>query len=197
MLVTIIYRYRKYIKIWLYNIFGFHPWDQIKENLDEKDYDAFVAYCHKDVDWVLRTLLPYLEAPQCGFHLCVHDRDFVPGVAITKNIMTAIEYSHRTILVLTPNFMKSGWCDLELQAAHQRALDDRSNYLIIVLLQEVKNNDLDETLQLYMKTNTYVNVENKWFWQKMLYAMPKVPTDKLKADEMNFLPKVLEEIVEV
>ena len=69
--------------------------------------------------------MPYLKDPQCGFHLCVHDRDFVPSVAITKNIMTATEYSHRTILVLIPNFIKSGWCDLEFQAAHKRALDDR------------------------------------------------------------------------
>ena len=41
--------------------------------------------------------------------------------------------------------------------------------------------DLDETLILYMKTKTYVSVNDKWFWQKMLYAMPKVPIDKLKA----------------
>ena len=127
--------------------------------------------------------MPYLEAPQCGFHLCVHDRDFVPGITITKNIMTAIEYSRRTILVLTPDFIKSGWCDLEFQAAHKRALDDRSNFLIVVLLKEVNDRDLDETLKLYMKTNTYVSGNDKWFWQKMLYAMPKIPIDKLKAQQ--------------
>ena len=95
--------------------------------------------------------------------------------------MTAIQYSRRTILVLTPEFIKSGWCDLEFQAAHQRALEDRSNFLIVVLLKEVDHKDLDETLRLYMKTKTYVSVNDKWFWQKMLYAMPKVPIDKLKA----------------
>ena len=179
----ILYRKRGHIKIWLYARLGCHPLDKVKENTEEKDYDAFVAYCRKDVDWVLNTLLPYLEAPQCGFHLCVHDRDFVPGVAITKNIMTAIQYSRRTILVLSPNFIKSGWCDLESQAAHQRALEDRSNFLIIVLLQEVDPKDLDETLQLYMKTRTYVSINDKWFWQKMLYAMPKVPIDRLKAKD--------------
>ena len=184
-LATVIYRYKGYIKIWLYTRFGFHPWDKVKENLQEKDYDAFVSFCRKDVDWVLKTLLPYLEAPQCGFHLCVHDRDFVPGVTITKNIMTAIKCSRRTILVLTPDFIKSGWCDLEFQAAHKRALDDRSNFLIAVVLKEVNEKDLDETLKLYMKTNTYVAADDKWFWQKMLYAMPKVPIDKLKAQKNN------------
>ena len=178
--IGIIYKYRRHIKIWLYTRFGFHPWDKVDENPEEKDYDAFVSYCRKDVDWVLGTLLPYLEAPQCGFHLCIHERDFVPGVAITKNIMTAIQYSRRTILVLSPDFIKSGWCDLEFQVAHQRALEDRSNFLIVVLLKEVDRKDLDETLNLYMKTKTYVNAGDKWFWQKMLYAMPKVPIDKIK-----------------
>ena len=178
---VLLYRKRGHIKIWLYARFGFHPWDRVNENPEEKDYDAFVSYCRKDVDWVLDTLLPYLEAPQCGFHLCVHERDFVPGVAITKNIMTAIQCSRRTILVLSPNFIKSGWCDLEFQAAHQRALEDRSNFLIVVLLEEVDHKDLDETLSLYMKTRTYITVKDNWFWQKMLYAMPKVSIDRLKA----------------
>ena len=137
------------------------------------------------MNWVLNTLFPYLEAPQCGFHLCVHERDFVPGVAITKNIMTAIQHSRRTILVLSPDFIKSGWCDLEFQAAHQRALEDRSNFLIVVLLKEVDPKDLDETLSLYMKTKTYVSVGDKWFWQKMLYAMPKVPIDKIKVRDIE------------
>ena len=99
--------------------------------------------------------------------------------------MTAIEYSCRTILVLTPDFIKSGWCDLEFQAAHKRALDDISNFLIVVVLKEVHDKDLDETLKLYMKTNTYVAADDKWFCQKMLYAMPKVPIDRLKAQQNN------------
>ena len=179
--ITVVYRYRGYIKIWLYTRFGFHPWDQSRENTDNKDYDAFVSFCHKDSRWVIGTLLPYLEAPQCGFHLCVHNRDFVPGVAITKNIMTAIEYSRRTILVLTPDFIKSGWCDLEFQAAHRKALDDRSNFLIVIILKEVGQKHLDETLKLYMKTKTYLTFDDTWFWQKMLYAMPKVPIDRIKS----------------
>ena len=43
-LATVIYRYRGHIKIWLYTRFGFHPWDQVQENPEEKDYDAFVSF---------------------------------------------------------------------------------------------------------------------------------------------------------
>ena len=78
-IIVVIHRYRGYIKIWLYTRFGFHPWDKVEENLEEKDYDAFVSYCNKDLKWVAGTLMPYLEAPQCGYHLCVHERDFCSG----------------------------------------------------------------------------------------------------------------------
>ena len=97
--------------------------------------------------------------------------------------MTAIQCSRRTILVLSPNFIQSGWCDLEFQAAHQRALEDKSNFLIVVLLQEVNSKDLDETLKLYMKTKTYVSANDKWFWQKILYTLPEVPIDRIKAQQ--------------
>ena len=182
-LASVIYKYKGYIKVWLYVRFHFHPWDNIKENPQDKDYDAFVSFSRKDADLVLKILLPYLEAPQCGFHLCVQDRDFVPGATITKNITTAIKYSRRTILVLTPDFIKSGWCDFEFQTAHKRTIDDRSNFLIVVVLEKVPDKELDQTLKFYMETNTYVSVDDKWFWQKMLYAMPKVPIDKLKAQQ--------------
>ena len=176
------YRYRRHIKILLCMKCGFHPWDKVKENPKLKDYDAFVSFCRKDKDWVFKTIMPKLEG-EYGFHLCVHDRDFVPGAAITKNIMHAIDSSQRTILVLTPNFIKSVWCDLEFQAAHKRALKDRSNYLIVVVLREVDIKDLDEMLKLYMETRTYVTAEDKWFWKKIVYAMPKIPIDKVKAQQ--------------
>ena len=50
----------------------------------------------------------------------------------------------------------------------------------------------ESALKLYMKTNTYIDVNDNWFWKKMLYAMPKVPIDKLKADDKDFVPKVID-----
>ncbi len=181
--IFILHKFKGHIKVWLFANFKFHPWDKVEENIDENDYDAFVSYFGADPDehWVYNTLLPYLEAPQCGFHLCVHQRDFVPGVTISKNIATAIKYSRRTIVVLSPNFLQSGWCDFEFQNAHRRVLEDKSNYLIIILLEQVNINKIDKAFKFYLETRTYLDVKDKKFWDKLLYCMPTVPIDKLKA----------------
>ena len=186
-LVSVLYKYKGHIKVWLYTHLNIHPWDNVKENIDEKDFDALVSFYGADPDrhWVCKTLLPYLEAPQCGFHLCVHQRDFVPTATICENITQAIKYSRRTILVLSPNFVQSGWCDFEFQNAHRRVLEDRSNFLIVVLLAEVNKETLDKTLKLYLDTKTYLDMKDNNFWNKLLYCMPTVPIDKLKTAQLN------------
>ncbi len=170
---VVVFWYRGEIKVWLYARYRWHPWDKGDDDITNKDYDAFVSYSQSDVTWVRNELMPFLESEKNQFQLCVHVRDFVPGVTITKNIMTAIDCSRRTILVLSREFLKSEWCHLEFQAAHQKALQDRSNYLIVILLEDINPKDLDGSLKLYMKTNTYVNAEDAWFERKLLYAMPE------------------------
>ena len=181
-LATIIYRYKGHIKIWLYTRFGFHPWDKVKENINEKEYDAFVSYHSNDWDWVLDTLMPQLEE-EYGFKLCVHERDFDLGIEIKDNITKAINLSRRTIVILTPEYAKSFWCNLEFLEAKVKAFNEQANYVIVVLLKEVEHKNLDFMLKLYMDTNTYVKFADNtdWFWKKLVYALPKVPIDKLKA----------------
>ena len=85
------------------------------------------------------------------------------------------------IMVLSQNFLRSDWCILEFRSAHYRVMKERSNYLIVILLDEISMGDLDEDLKLYMKTNTYLSVENKWFWDKLRYAMPQHPLSQLQS----------------
>ena len=75
-------------------------------------------------------------------------------------------------------------CLLEFRAAHERVLRDRTNYLIVVLFDDINVDDLDEDLKLYVRTNTYLSISNKWFWQKLLYAMPEKPLAKLRGEQL-------------
>ena len=61
-----------------------------------------------------------------------------------------------------------------------QVLKDRTNYLIVILCEDVSSEDLDEDLKMYLKTYTYLSRDSSWFWQKLRYVMPQRPLRELK-----------------
>ena len=74
-------------------------------------YDVFISYSHKDGEWVRNTLLPRLEA--VGLSVYIDYRDFVPGLPSLVNMENAVEHSRKTLIVLTPDWVKSEWTVFE------------------------------------------------------------------------------------
>ena len=176
-LVALIYRFRKEIKLILYTRFNWHPFDRVDDSDPSKIYDAFVSFNMRDRQWVMDTLQNKLENHNPPYKLCIHCRDFIPGAPIAENILENVKKSRRMIMVLSRNFIQSEWCMLEFRAAHRRVLRGRRNYLIIVLFDDVNIDSLDDELKLYLKTNTYLNEQSKWFWQQLKYALPQKKPD--------------------
>ena len=52
-------------------------------------------------------------------------------------------------------------------------MKERTNYLILVLCEDVAIEDLDEEMRIYLRTNTYLKRDSRWFWDKLRYAMPQ------------------------
>ena len=52
-------------------------------------------------------------------------------------------------------------------------MKERTNYLILVLCEDVTIEDLDEEMRIYLRTNTYLRRDGRWFWEKLRYAMPR------------------------
>ncbi|XP_028414781.1 protein toll-like [Dendronephthya gigantea] len=170
----LLYRFRKELKLILYTRFNWHPFDRVDDSDPSKIYDAFVSFNIRDKVWVEKTLQEKLEKDHNPpYKLCVHYRDFIPGAPIAETILDCVKKSRRMIMVLSRNFIQSEWCMLEFRAAHRRVLKGRVNYLIVVLFDDVDVDSLDDELKLYLKTNTYLSVESKWFWQQLKYALPQ------------------------
>jgi TIR domain len=69
--------------------------------------DVFICYASGDRRWVESVLLPRLEA--AGLKTLIDYRDFKLGVPQLENIEDAVDTSRHTLLVITPDWLKSGW----------------------------------------------------------------------------------------
>lgn len=170
-----------YVYIHFYNVF---VCVFSEEDLDEdKTYDAFVSYSSADRD-IAMALLNSLESNEEKFKLCIHERDWLPGYNISWNIVNSVQNSRRTILVVSKDFLESLWFQVEFHTAYYQMLEDRVDRLIVIVRGELPPKDaLDKELKFLLTTKTYLIWGERWFWEKLKYAMPHrkqaPPTNKL------------------
>lgn len=82
-------------------------------------------------------LVPVLESGDPKYRVCLHYRDWIPGEYILNQIDQSIEASRRTIVILSSNFIQSVWGQMEFKTAHSKALKDKFNRIIIIVVGEV------------------------------------------------------------
>lgn len=75
------------------------------------DYDVFISYSRADKAWVRKVLVTRLQ--NAGLKVCIDYEDFQPGAPAIKEIKRAAMTSRKTLLVLTANYLKSGWTEFE------------------------------------------------------------------------------------
>ncbi|XP_078496970.1 toll-like receptor 4 [Lissotriton helveticus] len=147
---------------------------------DEADmYDAFVIYSSKDEEWVTGLLVKKLEEGVPPIRLCLHFRDFMPGVLITSNIVKeGFLKSRKAVVVVSDHFLESKWCSFEFELARSWQFLETTSGIIVVVLQEVDKARLRHVLGLhkYLRRNTYLEwkhnaVEQHLFWMKMRKAL--------------------------
>ena len=189
----LLYKCHGEMKVFMFTHFNWHPFDRIDDSDPTKIYDAFISYSGDDHRWVVETFQQRLEEHDPPYKLCFHYRDFRAGAPIVENILKSVDQSKRMLMVLSPSFARSEWCLLEFRAAHRKVIEDRMNYLIIILLDDVNMAELDEEIKLYMRTNTYVSYSDKWFWQKLFYAMPQQPArESMEAGNVESIESISE-----
>ncbi|XP_070574401.1 uncharacterized protein [Ptychodera flava] len=135
--------------------------DRETENNDvtSTECDVFFSYNSKDKDWVFETA-ERLERDHDI--VCSYDsKDFIGGKAITSNIMNCIKMSRKTVLVLSPDFLRSPWCEYEMQIVLREHLFRERKVVIPVLLHDCIIPDFISHL-------TYLEVKDPQFWEKFL-----------------------------
>jgi hypothetical protein len=75
------------------------------------EYDVFISYSSRNQQWIRDDLLPRIEGS--GLRACVDFRDFKPGAASITEMERGIATSRKTLIVLTPAYIESEWCEIE------------------------------------------------------------------------------------
>ncbi|XP_066286080.1 toll-like receptor Tollo [Branchiostoma lanceolatum] len=186
--VIVLVKRKEAIQVYLYARYGWRFREEEEED-EDKEYDAFLSYSQHDLNVVIHDILPGLENREPPFHVCLHHRDFLPGIPIAENIVNAVNASKRTIILLSNNFLESDWCQLEFQAAHAQMLQDRANRVIVVLLEDIPEENAPPDIQHYLKTNTYLTWGDERFWERLVYAMPRPrhaqPDQNMDGDQLD------------
>ncbi|CAO1400754.1 unnamed protein product [Diamesa hyperborea] len=173
---------KKKIKMWLYAHKCCLGWVSEQEVDKDKIYDAFFIFSHFDDNFVTDLILD-LELK--SFKCCVHHRDWPVGEMIVTSSLTSIKTSRRIIVVLSPMFIQSNWATWEFRVALIHAFNEkRSRVLIIIYGDPSVIDDLDDDLKTYVRFNSYLDSEDKWFEEKLLFAMPhKADQQKVEKDK--------------
>ncbi|XP_061175904.1 toll-like receptor 4 [Saccostrea echinata] len=97
-----------------------------------------------------------------GIRLCIHSRDFVPGYDISENIITAINKSRKTVVILSPNFIKSSWCMYELHIAKMEEIYSRENECVLLLIfyDAVPVDKIPLSIMDLIKQKSYIEFPN-------------------------------------
>ena len=75
------------------------------------DYDVFISYSSRDKAWVRGELRERIE--QAGLSAFIDFRDFTAGAPSIKECERGVEKCRKTLMVLTPNYLKGPWAEFE------------------------------------------------------------------------------------
>uniref|UniRef100_A0A8C3RRF8 Toll-like receptor 4 n=1 Tax=Chelydra serpentina TaxID=8475 RepID=A0A8C3RRF8_CHESE len=170
----LIYKYYFNLYYWLVLLSG------CRRYADRDDtYDAFVIHSSKDIEWVRKELVETLEGGAPPFRLCLHYRDFTPGVPVASNIVhEGFLSSRKVIAVISDHFLESKWCSFELEIAQSWQFVEGRSGIILIVLEEVDKALLRRKLGLsrYLKRNTYLEwkereISRHLFWRQLRTAL--------------------------
>lgn len=105
---------------------------------DEFKYDVFVSYRRQSEDraWVKKDLVPALKT--AGLKVCLDDSCFRLGRPIVSEMERAVLESRYTLAVFSPDYMESGFTELENVMAQHLGMETRKIRFIGLIYRDCK-----------------------------------------------------------
>jgi tetratricopeptide (TPR) repeat protein len=132
--------------------------------------DVFISYSSKDKEWVRGELLNRIE--QAGLKAFIDFRDFTPGAPSIKGCERGVLECRKILLILTPNYIESEWCEFEGVMAQTLSPANRDLRIIPLLKTRCEK-------PLRIGTLTHIDFTDganlNLAWRQLLTALGKPP----------------------
>ncbi len=142
-------------------------------------YNAFVAYSSRGDErpWVHTTLREKLEGEH-GLKLCMYHRNFKVGRDLADTIVEGINSSNKILLILSPTFLSSCWCEFEVRMAYEKLVKERRDAVILVVYSRLDQAGvrLPKKLARLLEKRIYIEWTEdpdgqKLFWSRLVQAI--------------------------
>lgn len=118
--------------------------------------DVFISYSGKDYDWVKEHLMPLLDHNQIDY--IIHSRDFEPGKAWIENMADSVYNSRKVMLIMSANYLASGFCKDEMyMATHRESARNDASLIVVRIDPNIKTADLPKIL----RHRTFIDVTSQ------------------------------------
>lgn len=174
LIVAVAFVFRQDVRLWAHSKYGirlFH--DSSASEADDRLYDCYVVYSHKDEDLAARIIAPELE--QSGYSMCLHYRDLhlMGGASYLADAMVgAADASRRVIFIVSPGLLNNEWARPDFRAALQAAL--RTGQKLVCVLHGDPLEPMDPELRDLLRACTVTRWGERRFWEKLRFAMPDI-----------------------
>ena len=144
------------------------------------EYDAFICFDRADSDWVDYEAKWHLSR----FKIAYGEQGIEFGQHLHQAVCQYIERSHRSILVLSPNFVNSPNSLYHMRIVEGRLKLTGNDILIVVILKPLNRLGLDRTLKELMEHRLCLEwKEDNWdaqgfFWEQLTDAT-EAPCEEL------------------
>ena len=140
-----------------------------ERSADEYDFDVFISNSHDSDTFTVYDLTPMLESR--GYKVCLPGRDLLAGPTKEESILTAIYRSRRTLIILSEIHLNDEWSLFTYKKAYERSLREKTNHLMVVIKDDTIE-ILDEEVQCYLNDHVTLSVNDTYFENKLLCALP-------------------------
>lgn len=147
------------------------------------DYDVFISYSSRDQQWVRGDLLERIE--KAGLRAFIDFRDFKRGAPSIKEIERGVTMSRKTLLILTPAYIESDWCEIEGIMSQTLSPANR-DLRLIPLLKVSCNKPLRIGALTHIDFTDDADLDLAWYQLlTALEAAPEPPTEKAIPTEIQ------------